>query len=77
MNDFIQTFYDISVIREKDSKASTDTIVKKIPTQIKELLTSKYDYKNFKEPNTIDDDFVAINENIGYSKASLEEVLEK
>jgi hypothetical protein len=46
MNDFIQTFYDISVIREKDTQVSTDDIVKEIPVQIKDLLTSKYDHDN-------------------------------
>ena len=46
MNDFIQTFYDISVIREKDTQVSTDEIVKEIPIQIKDLLTSKYDHDN-------------------------------
>lgn len=48
MNDFVQTFYDVSVLRDKDSKASLDEIVKEIPVQIKEFLTSKYDYENFK-----------------------------
>ena len=46
MNDFIQTFYDISVIREKDTLVSTDDIVKEIPVQIKDFLTSKYDHDN-------------------------------
>lgn len=50
MNDFIQTFYDISVKREKDSQVSTDDIVQSIPLQITELLTSKYDHDNGQWP---------------------------
>jgi hypothetical protein len=75
MNDFIQTFYDISVIREKDSKASTDVIVKNIPVQIKELLTSKYDYENFKVPFSKDDDFILINERVGHTKENVQEII--
>ncbi len=77
MNDFIQTFYDISVIREKDSKASTDTIVKKIPVQIRDLLTSKYDYENFKEPLVKDEDYIEKNESVGHTKKRLEDFILK
>ena len=44
MDDFIQTFYDISVKREKDSIVSTDKIVEEIPLQIKTELVSKFDF---------------------------------
>lgn len=47
MNDFIETFYDISEKQEKQARVSTDDIIKKIPVQIKDLLMSKYDYNNF------------------------------
>lgn len=47
MNDFVQTFYDITTTSERDTKASTDEIVKEIPNQIKTLLQSKYDYQKF------------------------------
>lgn len=51
MNDFIQTFYDISITQEKDSQVATDTIVKEIPEQIKDLLVSKYDHDNGNWPH--------------------------
>ncbi|WP_053977207.1 SNF2-related protein [Mangrovimonas xylaniphaga] len=47
MNKFIETFYDPTEIGDKDSKASIDEIVKEIPSQIKSLLSSKYDHETF------------------------------
>jgi len=75
MNDFIQTFYDISVIREKDTLVSTDAIIKEIPIQIKDFLTSKYDHDNKYWPEY--DDKTTENLNIvGPTKEQLNILLE-
>jgi hypothetical protein len=75
MNDFIQTFYDISVIREKDTLVSTDDIVKEIPVQIKDFLTSKYDHDNNHWPEYIEKTTENLNP-IGESKENLNILIE-
>jgi hypothetical protein len=74
MNDFIQTFYDISIIREKDTQVSTDDIVKDIPSQIKDFLSSKYDHENWPEYTGFSTDNL---KTIGHSKEYLLQVLRK
>jgi len=64
MNDFIETFYDISEKQEKQARVSTDDIIKKIPVQIKDLLMSKYDYNNF----------TGINENVESSALQIKSI---
>ena len=76
MNDFIQTFYDISVVREKDTQVSTDAIVKEIPLQIKDLLTSKYDHDNGYWPHFEENTSLNL-ETIGRTKKELVDILEK
>ncbi len=75
MNNFVETFYDISVIRERDTKASIDEIVKEIPVQIKELLSSKYDVEAFEgiaERNKSD---IKVINNVGHKKEDLTLIL--
>ena len=75
MNDFVETFYDISAERDKDTRVSTDTIVKNIPPQIKDFLTSKYDYQNFKGINYLEHETSLKPYQIGCSKDELIEAL--
>jgi len=75
MNDFVETFYDISAERDKDTRVSTDTIVKNIPPQIKDFLTSKYDYQNFKGINCLEHETSLKPYQIGCSKDELIEAL--
>ena len=70
MNDFVQTFYDISVINEKDTLVSTDSIIKEIPAQIKDLLLSKYDHDNGYWPEY--NGYTSLDlKNIGYNRTEL------
>ncbi|WP_218599204.1 helicase-related protein [Polaribacter sp. NJDZ03] len=71
MNDFIETFYDISIVSEKDTKVATDEIVKEIPKQIKTLLSSTYDFENFKGVSSEDKSELIIKNSIGHKKADL------
>ena len=71
MNDFMETFYDISIVNEKDTKAATDEIIKEIPSQIKTLLTSTYDFENFKGVDYANKSELSIRNNIGYQKEEL------
>lgn len=76
MNDFVETFYDISIISEKDTKASTDEIIKEIPKQIKTLLESTYDFENFKGLNTKEKVNLIAIQNVGLKKATAIQQLE-
>jgi hypothetical protein len=76
MNDFIQTFYDISIVREKDTQVSTDAIVKEIPVQIKDFLTSKYDHDNQFWPDYKGESTDNLN-TIGHTKESLSSVIKQ
>jgi hypothetical protein len=76
MNDFIQTFYDISIVREKDTQVSTDDIVKEIPVQIKDFLTSKYDHDNQFWPDYEGESTDNLN-TIGHTKEYLNSVLKQ
>ncbi len=75
MNDFVQTFYDISIKREKETTVSSDEIVEEIPIQIKELLTSKYDHGNFIGITSNDEEKLKINLGIGNTKEELSRYL--
>lgn len=75
MNDFIQTFYDVSAIKEKDTKVSIDEIVKEIPVQIKDFLSSKYDFENFKGISAKGKSELKVVGNVGQTKDSLIEAL--
>lgn len=75
MNDFIQTFYDVAVVREKDTKASIDDIVKEIPVQVKDLLTSKYDFEKFNGVDLNGKSEIQLISNVGYTKDFLIESL--
>jgi len=76
MNDFVNTFYDITITSERDSKASTDEIVKNIPPQIKSFLISKYDFQNFQGAPENDFDELKPYLAIGFRKEQLNEIME-
>ncbi|TFV97513.1 hypothetical protein E4S40_02330 [Algoriphagus kandeliae] len=76
MNAFIDTFYDLSNVIEKDTKATTDAIIEIIPEQIKDLLESKYDYENFQGISDQIIDELEPNYGIGFTKQSLLEKLQ-
>lgn len=75
MDDFIQTFYDISVKREKDSIVSTDKIVEEIPLQIKTELVSKFDFENFRGYSDEGQESLEIVSDFGLNKEDLIERL--
>jgi len=75
MNDFIETFYDISEKQEKQARVSTDDIIKKIPVQIKDLLMSKYDYNNFTGITNKSSSSLVQIKNIGINEQKLSEKL--
>jgi hypothetical protein len=47
MNQFVQTFYDVTATVEKESKVSINEQIHQIPAQNKDQLESKFDHDNF------------------------------
>ena len=77
MNDFIETFYDITKVGEKDTKAEIDEIVKEIPIQIKANISSKYDFDTFVGLNHKFKSELEVNKNVGYNGAYLSAILNR
>lgn len=75
MNDFIETFYDITSKRDKESRVSTDEIIENIPSQIKDLLKSKFDFNSFTGVKESEHEELMLNETIGSTKLELWERL--
>ena len=77
MNQFVQTFYDVTATVEKESKVSIHDQVHLIPEQNKDRLESKFDHDNFFLDSDGNLEDLILQDHYGQNSSNLEEVIEK